>query len=79
MKKHFTLLNLFLVLSLCAVSYLSYDVYKIQQIINKVEAVNARIDELRNEGYSTLSAKHIADVEFGIVPADDEYRALIED
>lgn len=80
MRKHFTLWNLFLTACFCVLSYLAYDIYEYISFVNRVEAINARIDYLHHEeGYSVLAAKHITDVEFGLCPADAEYNALIED
>jgi uncharacterized membrane protein len=41
--------------------------------------LNSRIAELSNEGYSLKASKHIAFVEFGMIPKDKEYNSLIED
>ncbi|MES2864051.1 MAG: hypothetical protein V4666_08030 [Bacteroidota bacterium] len=79
MKKHFNLLNFALVLAISGLIYIGYDYYKYSQFVAKIEAINARIDYLQNEGYSLEASKHITDVEFGLVPADAEYNALIED
>ncbi len=80
MKKHFTLWNLFLLASFCAISYTVVDAIQYIQFVNRVEAINDRIDYLHfEEGYSVEAAKHITDVEFGLCPADAEYNALIED
>lgn len=80
MKKHFTLWNLFLTASLVFVSYTVVDAIQYVRFVNRVEAINARIDYLhKEEGYSILAAKHITDIEFGLCPADAEYNALIED
>lgn len=35
--------------------------------------------ELQSEGYSKVSADHIAKVEFGVLPIDEDYTALKED
>jgi hypothetical protein len=35
--------------------------------------------ELQNEGYTVKASEHIAKVEFGLLPIDEEYNGLIED
>jgi hypothetical protein len=47
--------------------------------MQKVNRLNARVSELINEGNSVEASKKIASVEFGFIPLDDEYNALIED
>lgn len=41
--------------------------------------LNAKIEFLQNEGYSKEAATHIAQVEFKLIPEDEEYIALMED
>jgi len=80
MKIILNTLKVLLVLAVFGAGWLTGQVYTIQQKINQIEAINARIDYLHNEeGYTIEAAKHIADVEFGLVPADAEYKALMED
>lgn len=74
------ILNLLAILSICGLIYCSYGWYKIDQQIKLLDAINARIHYLHyEEGYSFESAKHIAEVEFKIIPPDEQYKALIED
>jgi len=79
MKKHFTLWNLFLIISFSAISYFAYDLHQLQKRIDHDELFYNRVEYLINEGYTFEAAKHIAKVELGDIPADAEYNALMED
>ena len=79
MKKHLNIWNLILVIGLAIVVYLLFDLYELQKFAERQDKLYNRIEYLINEGYSFESAKHMANVEFGIIPADAEYQALIED
>jgi hypothetical protein len=54
----------------------AYDNYRFEQ---KVERVNKRVNELKEIGYTEKAAKHIASVENGLIPLDEEYNSLMED
>lgn len=80
MKTKFIFWNLFLSLAFFSIAYTAFDMYNYYRLVNRIEAINLRINYLHNEeGYTIESAKHITDVEFGIIPADAYYQALMED
>lgn len=79
MKKHLTLWNLILVIAFSILSYLVYDLYKLQKFAERKAKMYDRTEFLINEGYSFEAAKHMTKVEFGVIPADEKYQALIED
>lgn len=64
---------------LAIVLILGYKIYKYEMQIRKVNAMYDRIEYLHNEGYSIEASKHITNVEFGVIPLDWEYEALMED
>lgn len=79
MKKSSILCNLFLTAAFIFISYAAYDYWEYTKLLSRIEAINTRIEYLNQvEGYTILDAKHIADVEFGLVPKDAKYNALIK-
>lgn len=47
--------------------------------VNEFHSWELYAAELKSEGYSKVSAEHIAKVEFGVLPIDEDYKELIED
>jgi hypothetical protein len=47
--------------------------------VNEFRSWELYAKELQNEGYTPEASAKIAKVEFGVLPIDEEYNALIED
>lgn len=57
----------------CIVLYFDYNFNQ------RLDAMNAHIKELHEDGYSWEASRKIGATEAGFIPLDDEYRALKED
>jgi hypothetical protein len=51
----------------------------VQYGVNEFHSWELYANELQIEGYSRVSAEHIAKVEFKLLPIDEDYTALKED
>lgn len=77
-QKLVKLVNIFLFIVVISVLLLSCNTTKKTTQIDK-EKLNFRIAELQNIGYTLKASQKIAFTEFGIIKADQEYKALLED
>lgn len=67
-----------IILAIVLAAYLLGSFYELYQINQKIDYLE-RVDFLMNEGYTRAAAYHIAQVEFKLIPEDEEYIALMED
>lgn len=77
-QKLVKLVNIFIFIVVISVLLLSCNTTKKTTQIDK-EKLNFRISELLNIGYTLKASQKIAFTEFGIIKADQEYKALLED
>lgn len=50
-----------------------------QTLTNDKKVYQKRANELQNDGWSKKAATHIAKVESGLIPEDEEYISYMED
>lgn len=77
-QKLVKLVNIFIFIVVISVLLLSCNTTKKTTQIDN-EKLNFRISELLNIGYTLKASQKIAFTEFGIIKADQEYKALLED
>ena len=77
-QKLVKLVNIFILIVVISVLLFSCSTTQKNSQIGNVK-LNFRISELENIGYTLKASQKIAFTEFGIIKADREYKALIED
>lgn len=77
-QKIVKLVNILLFTIIASVLLLSCSTTKKTTQIDN-DKLNFRISELLNIGYTLKASQKIAFTEFGIIKADQEYKALLED
>ena len=77
-QKLVKLVNILLITIIASVLLFSCATVKENKQIDEVK-LNFRISELLNIGYTLKASQKIAFTEFGIIKADREYKALLED